>query len=164
MHSASLFFLFFALAFWPFWFPFLAALMEPLPGRRWLFIVFALAASGWFWVLYYPLLAGASFTTHADHHSIQYEYRDSLAVYVYVPRPLLQLLYLISVALPMALSSQSLGRIPGIVLAVSALVAAVLYNHAFVSVWCFFAAVLSVYCCVMFYQLPRPQNPEPGDR
>jgi uncharacterized membrane protein len=59
----------------------------------------------------------------------------------------------------MALSSQSFGRIPGLALGVSAIVAALLFNYAFVSVWCFFAAVLSIYCCVFFYRLPPRYQP-----
>ena len=153
--TAALFFLFFALAFWPFWFPVLATIMEPEPGRKWLLGCISVLAIGWFWVLYYPLLVDHSLlTTHADHHSIQYEY-PQLAVYGYIPRPLLRVLYVLSVALPLVISSQSWGRIPGIVLGASALFAAVVYSHAFVSVWCFFAAVMAAYCCWVFYQLPR---------
>lgn len=156
IRGPSLFFLFFALAFWPFWFPFLTTLMEPEPRRRWFFLALTILASGWFWVLYFPLLTGPEgvFKTYPEHHSIRYDYYDSLAIYQYVPQRVLQVLYFACVALPMALSTQSLGRIPGLALGVSALVAALLYNHAFVSVWCFFAAVMSIYCCVMFYRLP----------
>jgi hypothetical protein len=159
VRAPSLFFLFFALAFWPFWFPFLAALMET-SWRRWLFGALALLATIWFWVLYFPLLVSENaFTTQVMHHSIRYDYYDSLAVYQYVPRPLLQALYFASIALPMVLSSQSFGRIPGLVLGASAVLAAIVYDYAFVSVWCFFAAVLSIYCCVIFYRLPQADPP-----
>ncbi len=158
VRAASLFFLFFALAFWPFWFPFLTAVMEPQAGRKWIFAGLAVLATAWFWVLYYPLLVGpeSMFTTRPVHHSIQYYYFDSLWIYDYVPRPLLQVLYLGSVALPMGLSSQSWGRLPGAVLGASALIAAFVFDHAFVSVWCFFAAVLSIYLATVFYRLPWP--------
>jgi hypothetical protein len=154
VRAPSLFFLFFALAFWPFWFPFLAALMET-SWRRWFFGGLALLATGWFWILYFPLLASEdTFITEIAHHSIRYDYYGSLVVYEYIPRPVLQALYFISIALPMVFSSQPFGRIPGIVLGASALVAALVFEHAFVSVWCFFAAVLSIYCCAMFYRMP----------
>lgn len=157
-HAPSLFFLFFALAFWPFWFPFLTTLMESEPRRRWIFLALTIFASSWFWVLYFPLLMGPESILKIEmaHHSIRYDYYDALPIYDYVKRPILQLLYFACVALPMAFSTQSLGRIPGIALGVSALVAAVVFEHAFVSVWCFFAAVMSIYCCVMFYRLPSP--------
>src|SRR5205823_1322981 len=47
--SASLVFLFFALAFWPWWFPVLTALMEPQPKRKWIFVVLSVLATCWFW-------------------------------------------------------------------------------------------------------------------
>jgi hypothetical protein len=155
--SASLFFLFFALAFWPFWFPLLTTIMEPEPKRKWIFAAISLAASAWFWILYYPLVVGPEslLRTEIVHHSVQYQY-DGLAIYEYIPKLPLRLLYLLSVALPPMLGSESWGRIPGLVLGASALIAALLFNYAFVSVWCFCAAVLAVYLCVVFYRLPRP--------
>jgi hypothetical protein len=155
--TASLVFLFFALAFWPFWFLFLGTLMERQPARRWLFVFLSLAATTWFWVLYYPLLVGPEslLTTRVEHHSIQYLY-DDLGVYQYIPKTPLRALYFLSVALPPILGSEDWGRIPGLVLGVSALIAVLLFDYAFVSVWCFFAAVMASYCCVLFYRLPRP--------
>jgi hypothetical protein len=153
----ALIFLFFALALWPCWFSFSTALMEPLPGRKWIFVVLSLITTGWFWVLYYPLLVGPEslLTTQVAQHSIQYRY-DDLAVYAYVPRMPLRVLYFLSVALPLILGSDNWGRIPGLALGAAALVAVVLFDYAFVSVWCFFAAVLAIYCCVLFYRLPFP--------
>ena len=49
--TPALFFLFFALAFWPFWFPVLTTIMEPQPKRKWVFAAISLAATAWFWVL-----------------------------------------------------------------------------------------------------------------
>jgi hypothetical protein len=153
--AASLVFLFFALAFWPFWFPLLTAVMEPCAKRKWIFVILSVLAIGWFWVLYYPLVVGPESLLRIEsvHHSIQYEYPD-LAIYTYVSKPRLRLLYFFSIALPPMLSSETWGRIPGLVLGVSALLAVFLFDYAFVSVWCFFAAVLSIYCCVVFYRLP----------
>jgi hypothetical protein len=158
--AASLVFLFFALAFWPFWFPLLAAIMEPQRRRRLIFVVLTVLATFWFWALYYPLLTDQiSWSARVEHHSIQYEY-DALPVYRFDPsKMVLRLLYFLSVALPPALCSVSWGRIPGIVLGASALAAMLLYSHAFVSVWCFFAAMLSIYCVFLFYRLPTPAKP-----
>lgn len=151
----SLVFLFFALAFWPFWFSVVCALMESRPRHRWMFVVLACITTVWFWVLYFPLIVGDAslLTTRETHHSIQYDYH-TLPVYDYVPRPLLQTLYLASVALPMAISTESWGRIPGLVLGASAVFSALVFEYAFVSVWCFFAAVMASYFCWVFYRLP----------
>lgn len=154
--GASLVFLFFALAFWPWWFPVLTAIMEPQPTRKWVFVGLSVLATVWFWILYYPLLTDqVLWKAKVEHHSIQYQY-DGLTVYRYVPKTPLRLLYILSVALPPLLGSETWGRIPGLVLAASALVAVALFDHAFVSVWCFFAAAFSIYCVVVFYRLPAP--------
>jgi hypothetical protein len=155
--AASLVFLFFALAFWPFWFPLLTTVMEPQPRRRWIFAAISVLTTAWFWILYFPLLAGPEslLRTEIVHHSIHYEY-STLAIYDYVPRLPLRVLYLLSVALPPMCGSETWGRIPGLVLGASAVIAALVFDYAFVSVWCFFAAVLAVYLCVVFYRLPRP--------
>ncbi len=151
---ASLFFLFFALAFWPFWFPVLTTIMEPIPKRRWIFGAVSVVAASWFWILFWPLVVDPSLLeTRVDHHSIRYAY-DGLAIYNYIDKTPLRVLYLLSVAIPPMFSSENLGRIPGLVLGASALLAATVYHYAFVSVWCFFAAVLAISMCVMFYRLP----------
>ena len=153
--TASLAFLFFALAFWPFWWPFVAAILDTRPRFKRTWIALAIACSGWFWILFYPLLVGPDslLSTEIVHHSIRYAYPD-LAVYQYVPRPILRVLYLIAAVLPMALGSAEFGRLPGLMLLASVVVAAVSFDYAFVSVWCFFAAVLSSYLCVLFYRMP----------
>jgi len=155
VRSASLAFLFFALAFWPFWIPLQAAAAEPVPRRRWALAALAGANTVWFWLLYYPLAADPESLLHTQvvHHSIDYAYPD-LAVYQYVPRPLLRLLYVLAVATPLLIASSSWGRLPGLGLAASAALAALAFGYAFVSVWCFFAAVLAVYLCAVFRSLP----------
>ena len=109
-HAASLVFLFFALAFWPFWWPFVAAILDTRPRFKRTWIALAIACSGWFWILFYPLLVGPDslLSTEIVHHSIRYAYPD-LAVYQYVPRPILRVLYLIAAVLPTTLTTKVLG-------------------------------------------------------
>jgi hypothetical protein len=158
----SLVFLFFALAFWPFWFSVVGALMESHPQRRSIFVASASITTVWFWILYFPLLAGdpSLLDTHVAEHSIQYDYH-TLPVYDYISRPVLQLLYLSSVAVPMAFGTESWGRIPGLVLGASAVFSALVFEYAFVSVWCFFAAMLALYLCLVFYRLQQRREPTP---
>ncbi len=166
----SLVFLFFALAFWPFWFPFLTMLMEPNRPRKAIFLALSILATTWFWVLFYPLVVGPELllTTRVEHHSIQYEYAD-LAVYQHMPdyswihpvwgspKTFLRLLYLLTIALPPIMCTESWGRVSGLILGASAVLAVLVFDHACVSVWCFFAAVMAVYLCVVFHRLPKSQ-------
>jgi hypothetical protein len=153
--KASLVFLFFALAGWPFWLPIQAAVMETMAGRRRILAGLTVLATIWFWVLYFPLAMDADrlLTTRVEQHSILYDYSD-LPIYRYVPQAILRVLYFTTVALPFAISSERFGTAPAVVLGASALFAALLYEHAFVSVWCFFAAVLAGFLCLVFCQLP----------
>jgi hypothetical protein len=75
-------------------------------------------------------------------------------------------LYLLSVVVPVVLGPRVVGPFPLALLLGSAVLAAALFDYAFVSVWCFFAAALTGYLCVLFHRLParataRPQ-PEPA--
>jgi hypothetical protein len=42
----------------------------------------------------------------------------------------------------------------GPLLAGSAVVSLVVFSHAFVSIWCFLAAILALYLCVILHNLP----------
>lgn len=159
--AASLVFLFFALALWPFWLPVCAAVGETRPARkRWL-TAFAALTAGWFWVLYYPLLADPGrLVPGVMHHSIRYEF--VLPTDAIVPRTVLRVLYLLSIVVPCLVGPRLVGPLPGILLGGAAVVAAVAFEHAFASVWCFFAAALSLALCHLFARLPgREPAPAP---
>jgi hypothetical protein len=138
-------YLFFALAFWPFWFPAAAALMEPPGVRRRLLVAWALASSAWFWLACLPALSGsAGGECCVRFDSIRYDYADG-----YASDPLarwgLRVLYVATAAVPLLLSSWRGALFLPVVLAViSATVTVLLFDYAFTSVWCLFAAVLSV--------------------
>ena len=153
--ASALAYLFFALAFWPCWFPFFAALMEPQRHRRWLLAGITLLGTIWFWLLFFPLLLDPEKLLRVEivHHSVSYKFPD-LAIYRYIGLGPLRPLYLAALALPFVLSSERAGWMPGVMLGLSAIVCALVYSYAFVSVWCFFAAVMSAYICWIFHTLP----------
>ena len=150
----ALVFLFFAFAFWPFWFPVVAAAGETRPARRLWLAGFAILASGWFWVLYYPVLVDPAdrLTVSVAHHSIRYS--TSLPVDGGVSRTVVRVFYLLSMAVPLTIGPKLVGPLPGLLLAASAAVAAVVFEYAFASVWCFFAAVLGLSISWVFYRMP----------
>jgi hypothetical protein len=161
IRSGSLGFLFFALAFWPFWPSFGAWLIEPRPGRKWLIGVLMLASLAWGWTLYYPLATEAPrwLTVQQVHHSVQYRYSD-LPIYQFVSPAWLRLFYLLTILLPFVLCSDRnilSGNFLffGVLLAAAALLSHPLFAHAFVSVWCLCAALLALYLCWVFRKLGR---------
>jgi hypothetical protein len=150
----ALAFLFFALAFWPFWLPVAAAAGETRPGRRPWLIGFAILATGWFWVLFFPLLndPSAKVTPSVVHHSICYTV--TLPVDAHFPRGLIRFVYLSFIVVPLVLGPRLAGWLPGLLLLGSAAVAMAVFEHAFASVWCFFAALLGLCLCRYFSRLP----------
>jgi hypothetical protein len=150
----ALVFLFFALAFWPFWFSFISAMTDPRPQARQMFILLAIAASSWFWILFFPLLIGTEsfMTIKIVHHSIFYDI-TALPINQVTDRTVMRSLYFACVVLPMVFGAERMGLIPGLVLGIMVILSAVVYSYAFVSVWCFFGAWLSLYLCVYFWRM-----------
>ena len=72
--AASWCFLFFSLAFWPFWIPFGAMCIEPRRGRKLLLGGVALVGMTGGLALYLPLVVNHDLvSTRVGHHSIQYD-------------------------------------------------------------------------------------------
>lgn len=158
---ASLAFLFFAFAVWPFWVPVSVAAIEPRgPMRRAL-----VAAAG------VGLAVGfggyAPTATHFDswadvrlvHHSIRYDFSD-LPMSLWGASFAWQGLYLGVVIAPLLISRDRGVRWFGVGVAAAAVVSHVLFHYAFASVWCFFAALASAHLGLVLYRLPR--HPGPG--
>jgi hypothetical protein len=147
----SLGFLFFALAWWPFWIPVCAALLEPRRRVRRLLLPVAVLGLAWFWVLYWPLLWQRDLlNTRVAGHSIEYELGDGMPILQLMPRQLLRACYVLFVFLPLALASNRELRSFGLLLGASGGLTLLIAARAYVSVWCFFGALLSLYLGVKF--------------
>jgi hypothetical protein len=144
----SLVFLFFALALWPFWMPFSAACLERVRNRRRHWWGVTAASVGWGIFLYLPILLEPErhLSVAVVHHSIHYDYTAVPLVQLVSPLPL-RILYLATCAVPLLGCSDARVRWFGGLLLASALLAQVVFQHAFASVWCFFAAALALYLC-----------------
>ncbi len=155
---AALVFLFFALAFWPFWIPFCAFLLEPGGWRRPLLGFFSILGLAVGVVLYVPvLLEPGALAVEATHHSLYYDLTHTFAMRL-LPFAWWQVLYVVIVATP-PLTAPSRGFfIFGVAVVVSAAVSHVFFWYASASVWCFFAAVLSLYLSFSFWRLPTPAS------
>lgn len=153
-HVAAMIYLFFALAFWLFWIPYSAIFLE---RRKTITHILGIGA-----VL--GLLGGATLFAHLAfnpgslqvsliRHSIYYDYADPPALVV-APQIVWHLFYVAVISLPLILLREKLLIGYCIALVVSALVSHVFYWYAFASVWCFFAAGISLYVCYIFRYWP----------
>jgi hypothetical protein len=153
---AAFVFLYFALSFWPVWIPLCAFLTEHDRRKKWLLACFACLGFAGGLFLYLPvLLEPQLMILSVWNRSIMYDITGTVA---FRTMPILawQVLYAAVVGVPTLLSPTRGFAVFGVALLLSALVSHVLYWHTFISMWCFFAATLSLYLCMSFRRLPLP--------
>jgi hypothetical protein len=146
-------YLFFAFAFWPVYMPVAVFLAEKKEKAFIKGILFTLIIIGILVALvcYVPLFLGmTTFYVTVINHSIAYITNRSILL-----DTLLLALYLFSIVTPLLLVSEAQMKILGVLLLVSIVITFFFYRYAFYSVWCFFAAVLSLYIANTIYLLPH---------
>jgi hypothetical protein len=158
--TGSLGFLFFAIAFWPFWTSFSLFFTERDRLRQQIIGLFVVLNLVWS-VFYYPILAEPNrwLTIQVVHHSVHYDY-SSLPVYRFISRDGVDFIYFAMVAAPLiVVSGKKNGLGFGAALAGLALLSRIIFHYAFISIWCFFAAVLSLYLCLYLRTIPIASSP-----
>lgn len=166
---AAVSYLWFALLFWPVWVPFSMLRVERSRRARWFLRAVTAIGAVLGLGLFVPLLLDPGWlAVQVSRHSIHYSLGRS-PIFQIVPGELWQVLYLLVVAAPLFVSSAHKMVHLGVAVILSAAVSYVFFDHALASVWCFLAAVLSIYLCVIFADrdlahalLPDPRNAGPG--
>jgi hypothetical protein len=154
VQSASLFYLLFALFFWPFWIPFAVLFLQSCWKKRIVIATVALLGLAGGLGLYLPLLTNPDLVeTKIVSHSMQYEFEQSPALAL-LSWTVWKVLYLAVISIPILMSEQKEVVVVGVVLIVLAVASHMFNAYAFVSVWCFFAASLSLYLCYFFLRVP----------
>lgn len=132
-------FITFAYVVWPTWMGVAFAAFEPESKRR--KVLWGLAGTGlWLSALYshYLLQYGVVATVQEHHVCYASAYLDMHAWFWGVP-------YLLVTAAPFFISSIFMFKWMGLLLVASCLITVLFWLTAFTSVWCFFAAILSVF-------------------
>lgn len=148
---------FFSHFLWLWWFPLCSYLVETRRLRRRLFLglgIFGALAGGlvFFTLLFNPELMSVAVRGHSLVYHTSSPYSGSISI----PIPA-SALYGLIVLVPLLFSSHLHFRIFGVLTALSVVLASLSYGYAFVSVWCFFAAVLSLYLAFIVYrEKPQP--------
>jgi hypothetical protein len=153
---ASFGFLFFAHFFWLWWVPFCVWRLES-PGTRKAFALAMIFSGGVYGaMMYFPLLVNDGWLqVSVAKHSIVYEMK--LIFDALMPREWVRSIYGLIVLVPLLIGSDRLVRYCGLLLLASAVVALLAFDHAYISVWCFFAALLSPYIVYMLHRQAREQ-------
>ena len=137
-------FLFFSHFVWLVWIPLSALALEEHPLKK--KILSALTAIGILYgsCLYVPLVLNPDWLqVRVINHSIDYQLQ--LVFDNMMPNQLSVWLYVLLILTPLFLSSLRSLNILGMAIAASETLTHFAFNYAFISVWCFFAALLSVY-------------------
>lgn len=141
-------FLFFAHALWPVWVPFAALLFETKQPQK--TIIFG------FFILGLLLSLGEIYCLSAYHVESRI-YGHHIEYLITYPRPFVavsEIVYGIVTLVPCFVSSFKKMRWFAIILATSLVLTAIFYQAWLISVWCFFAALLSV----IIYRILALQN------
>jgi hypothetical protein len=150
--AATLAYAFFSHAFWPAYVPVAVFLIEPLPSRQhslaWL-VGLGLAVSAWlFFATFRYGVASEPSGRHIEYVSSHAFARGTA------------LLYLLATTTSLLLSSHQTVKIFGVLTVIGFVVSYVFYSTWLVSVWCYFAALLSLVVLLHFRRAGRAGGTE----
>jgi hypothetical protein len=150
-HSAAMGFIFFSHLFWLIWIPLSCYAVENNAIKRkiYLFLIVLGVVHGL--SLYVPLLFHQDWlTVKMLNQSIKY--KATLLHDEYIPIIGMNILYAMLTLVPLLLASDRYIKTFGAIIIISLAITSLFFDYAFISVWCFFAAVLSFYILIMIFQ------------
>ena len=144
----TLLFLFFAQVVWPLWVPLSVWVYEEDVKRKntlFIFLIIGIIVAGYlaFCILNFDVAA-----VMKEHH-IQYQLS-----FIQKIVPISGWLYFVTTVIPPFISTCHRMRILGTIIFLSYVVSKIYFNDYLISVWCFFAAVLSVLVILVIRQVP----------
>ena len=132
-------YLFFAFFFWPVWIPLTMRTIESHAARRSVLTLFLLMGAGLGTYLMYQVSTYGIIVRMTDCHIM---YAIALATQTYFVQ---MIIYLLATVVPFFIVLNSRINIMGIAMTFSYLLTYLFYITTFVSVWCFFAAIISFF-------------------
>jgi len=151
-------FLFFSHFLWLLWIPFTSFLTETNKFKQKLFLLLTFVGLLFGATMYIPLLIQPSWVAASvQEHSIYYDVR--LIYDAVLPRYASTIFYAFIILLPLLLSSDRYHKVLGVLVTVSGLLTWMFFGLVFISVWCFFAAIISSY---IFYQVVLTRHKLPS--
>ena len=144
-------YLFFSHLFWLFWIPLSCYAVEDNATKRKFYFILTVFGAAYALLMYVPLLIHEDWVTvKLVGHSIKYKL--ILLHEEYVTLKVRNLIYGIFTLVPLLSASDRYIKGFGVIIVFSLAITSLYFDHAFLSVWCFFAAVLSLYILIMIIQ------------
>ena len=147
-------FLFFSHFFWPAWAPFSSYCLERKRWKKTVLLALTVFGTAFGLSVCLPALLKADWLSVAVVNG-SLEYKTRLIYEGIVDRSTLRLVYAVVVVAALLLSSERLVNLFGLLIAASVIFAHDQFYYAFISVWCYFAAVLSIYVAGMLTIVSR---------
>lgn len=150
----ALCFLFFSHFLWLFWIPFSTFSLEEDPLLK--NILKLVTTTGFIYgsLLYFPLLSHENWLQiKVIHHSIYY-----MTHYFFTsmtPNYFSFYIYASIIILPLIISSRKTINLLGVLITLAALISYFYFHYAFTSVWCFMAALVSMYLAYIIRSIPN---------
>jgi len=147
------FFLLFAFVIWPVWIPLSMWYAETIQSKK-IAQAFLLVLGIGVALYNITIALKGAVTINVIGHSLQYSMANPHTVHW----ELLRAFYTIATIVPFFISSLRLSALYGVLVILSWLAADFLYNETFTSVWCFFAAIMSVAIWAVIWVNQEPEN------
>ena len=158
LRPAAFGFLFFSHFLWLVWIPFTGFRTETSCLKRKLFFITGIIGLLFGGTLYIPLLLQPDWVAISiQQHSVYYDVR--LVYDGILPRHVSTMIYALIILVPLLLSSDRYHKVLGVLVTVSGLLTWAFFGLVFISVWCFFAAIISSY---IFYQVVLTKHKLPS--
>jgi hypothetical protein len=143
-------FLVFAQVFWPFWVPLSLLLLEKEAGRKKILTGLSVLGGIVAWFLAFRLIyfgASAEIIGHHIHYKLDFPYGNSGVTGIF---------YCIVTVIPLFVSGVRKMKILGIAIVASLFFTQLLFAFFAISVWCFFAAIISVIIYSIMVEIRKP--------
>jgi hypothetical protein len=161
VETFSLAYMFFAWLVWPVWVPYSAFFLEPCK-RRHLYLVFAILGGMLGAVQYFPYFAHDNWlVVRMMENAISYE--GKILFDLIMRREITNLIYMAIILVPLLTSSSKHLRIFGYLVAVVTLVVFVFFRGAYISVFCFGAALMSLYLVYVIFHETEAKAKQASD-
>lgn len=144
-------FLLIAQVLWPVWLPFALWRMEPDDARKKIMTYFfGIGAVLSLFLLYCLIFYEVRAVEEARHirYSLDFPYK-----------PMKRIMYFLAIVVPIFLSSLRFMKLLGVTLLGSLMLSYILYYNYVISVWCFFAAILSALVVLIIVNNRDPRVP-----
>ena len=152
----SLAYMFFSWLAWPVWVPLSTYFLEPC-RRRYIYLIFAVVGGMLGAMQYFPYFAHEGWlVTKFFPHAISYQ--GAVLFDLIMRREITNAIYLFVIIAPLLTSSDRRAQIFGILISVVATVTYLFFQFAYISVFCFGGALMSLYIVYMIFREAAPEQ------